>query len=364
MHPPVPTTARNDWIQVLRALAALAVLCFHLQPHWGTSTLLGPWLAWASQGFAGVDIFFVLSGFVVYLSARRTLTDLPGLARFFRRRALRIYLGYWPVFLLSLLVAALANAALPALDSRLLRSAFLLQPDIWQNVVPTAWSLTFELWFYLCMGLLVFWAGPKPVKAILCAMLLLVVWNDSWMFAEQQQVYQGMQPLRHVLTALMLEFLAGALVAHAYLRNAALFARTLPWAATGIALMALGWSAGVSSIWYGRVEMMRAASYGVAGLGALVVALAVSQTAWKPPGWLVRIGDASYSLYLLHPLLLGFAGDLRFRYVESSFLLKNLFLLALPFAIVAISLAWFRWIERPTINWARHWNRHHAASAP
>lgn len=358
MQSQVPTTARNDWIQVLRALAALAVLCFHMQPHWNTSALLGPWLAWATHGFAGVDIFFVLSGFVVYLSARRTVTSVPELLRFLRKRGLRIYLGYWPVFLLSILIAALAVGKMPVINSTFLRSAFLLQPDIWLNIVPTAWSLTFELWFYLCLGVIVWWAGPQPVRAIVCAMLVLVIWNDGWLFLDQRGVYRGLQPFRYVLTALMLEFLAGALIAHAYLRNASLFTRTLPWAALGIALMCLGWSFGASSIWYGRAEMMRVASYGVAGVGALVVTLAISQTALKAPRLLVCIGDASYSLYLLHPLLLGFGGDLRFRYTEHSFFWKNVLLLAMPVAIVAISMLWFHWIERPTIAWAGHSSRH------
>lgn len=166
MRASVPNTGRNDWIQVLRAVAALAVLCFHMQPQWNTSAALTPYMRWASHGFAGVDIFFVLSGFVVYLSARRSLMDAAGLLRFFRRRALRIYLGYWPVFILMVVVAAVMNRVLPAFDMRLLRSALLLQPDIWQNIVPTAWSLSLELWFYLWLGLVVFWARPQAVKAI------------------------------------------------------------------------------------------------------------------------------------------------------------------------------------------------------
>lgn len=347
----VQRNARNDWLQALRALAALAVLCFHMQPHWATSPQLGPLLQWARQGFAGVDVFFVLSGFVVYLSAARGLADGSGMGWFLRRRALRVYLGYWPVFLLSVLVLALNAGAWPALDAKLLRSALLLQPDTWRNTVPTAWSLSFELWFYLWLGLIVF-RGGRYTLAILCAVALwMVVWNGGWLWIDRHAVYYGYEPLRYLFTGLMPEFLAGALVAHASLRWPNLFARWLPWTVLAVLLMLLGWRLGASSIWFNRVEVMRAASYGTAGLGALLLALVLSRSGWNAPALLVGIGDASYSLYLLHPLLLDESGALRFRYLEAFPMGKNLFLLALPIVIVGLSLLWFRWIEKPTIAW-------------
>jgi peptidoglycan/LPS O-acetylase OafA/YrhL len=77
------------WIQALRGLAALLVLFFHMSPHWDLvpmlANLTGPMKWW----FSGVDIFFALSGFVVYRSARNTVST-TGLWPFIKRRLQRI----------------------------------------------------------------------------------------------------------------------------------------------------------------------------------------------------------------------------------------------------------------------------------
>ena len=131
---------KNDWLQALRALAALAVLFFHMAPHWALSPHLAPAQAWMHWGFSGVDVFFVLSGFVVYQTA-----DKPSYSarRFLLRRGLRIYLGYWPVLLLTAALAWAASAWPPL--GKAVRSALLLSPSLFDNWVPTAWSLTYEL---------------------------------------------------------------------------------------------------------------------------------------------------------------------------------------------------------------------------
>ena len=80
---------------------------------------------------------------------------------------------------------------------------------------------------------------------------------------------------------------------------------------------------------------------------------------WRALRPLVALGDASYALYLLHPLLLDQSSHLRVRLPAGSLLAPDAFLLALPVAISAISLLWFRWIEWPLFNraaasgWAR-----------
>lgn len=196
--------------------------------------------------------------------------------------------------------------------------------------------------------------------------VLIAVWNFAWFFAERQRIYAGFQPLRYLLTALLIEFLAGALVAHAFSRNPTLFTRWLPWAALGMGLVFFGWRVGANSHWYDRVEILRVASYGVAGMGALILALTLSQTTIAAPRSLVRLGDASYSLYLLHPFLLDIAGIVRFTYLDGSPAARDMFLVALPFLIVALSVTWFLAVERPTIAWSSHWDRQlaRAESAP
>ena len=127
-----------------------------------------------------------------------------------------------------------------------------------------------------------------------------------------------------------------------------------------------GLGMGSQSPMYDRIEFMRAATFGVAGFGFLLVALAFSDWQWRAPRPLVALGDASYALYLLHPLLLDQSSHLRVRLPAGSLLALDAFLLALPVAISAISLLWFRWIEWPLFNraaasgWARRLTGHPA----
>lgn len=353
-------TQKNDWLQVLRAVAALAVLFHHMAPHWQTSAQLAfttPWMHW---GFAGVDVFFVLSGYVVYQSADKASHVWNA---FLLRRALRIYLGYWPVLALTALLAAVTHRWPSA--SVMTRSALLLQPNLFENWVPTAWSLTYELYFYLWVALVCLFAPRWRLPVMAVAAVALLAWNLGWYVLAYEVVYGGQQPWRFTLTGLGAEFLAGAIWAHVRRRHAWLgSARLAPWfLALGALLLAYGFGVGSLSPMYDRVEGMRAITFGVAGFGALLVALALADRGWRAPAGLVRLGDASYGLYLLHPLLLSVMGYLRFHHVPHTSWAQNLFLLLMPVGIGAVSLLWFRWVERPLFErtaasaWVRRWSR-------
>lgn len=350
-QPPTPQPARADlrWLQALRGVAALMVLFFHMAPHWDLVPLLALTGAATHWGFSGVDIFFALSGFVVYRSARRTILQ-RGILPFAKKRLLRIYLGYWPVLLLiALTTLFIYHDSLPALR-KMVFSTLLLYPNIWDNWLPPAWSLTMEIYFYLWIALLALLPPRHQIKGIVCAIALLAAWGLGWLVADQPRVFDGQQPLRYGLTGLGIEFLVGALLAHAYGRQARLFqtpATTIPMC---LLLMASGLWLGTQSPYFDRVEIMRVASFGVMGVSALVLALSLEKTGLQPPKWLAATGDASYSLYLLHTFLLDASGRLRFRLgiTEQGLLLP--FLLLLPIAIVLMSLLWFRWIEKPLMK--------------
>ena len=338
-----------SWIQALRGIAALMVLFFHMHPHWD----LHPMLSWTTAatrwGFSGVDIFFTLSGFVVYQSARRTISQ-NGLWPFARKRLLRIYLGYWPVLLLMALTTVfIYEADLPPVR-KMIFSTLLLYPNIWDNWLAPAWSLTMEIYFYLWIGLIALAPARHQVKLIVCTMVLLTAWGLLWLGVDHQMVFNGEQPLRYLLTGLGLEFLAGALVAQAHAAHARIFQTTGPTVALCVVLMAAGMALGTTSPYFDRVEVMRVASFGVFGVAALVLALTLEHARVSPPPWLIAVGNASYSLYLLHTLLLDVSGRLRFAQGISSPSALLPFLLALPVVIVLLSLLWFRWVEKPLMK--------------
>ncbi len=343
-------TTKTDlyWIQALRGIAALMVLFFHMHPHWN----LLPWLSITTTatrwGFSGVDIFFTLSGFVVYRSSQRSIPT-HGLLYFAKRRLLRIYLGYWPVLLLVALTTVFAYHSNLPNTQKIIFSTLLLYPNIWDNWLPPAWSLTMEIYFYLWIALITLLPQKHQIKAIIFAMILLATWGLGWLFTDQQRVFNGLQPLRYALTGLGLEFLAGALLARAYEARIGWFGSPSITIPLCLLLMAAGFGVGMTSPYFDRVEVMRAASFGVTGIAALVLALTLEQTQLTPPRWLVSVGDASYSLYLLHTFLLDASGKLR-MYLNLTDLALLSFLLALPVVIVLVSLWWYRAIEKPLMK--------------
>lgn len=338
-----------NWIQALRGIAALMVLFFHMHPHWDLVPTLASFTGLMKWFFSGVDIFFVLSGFVIYRSACHTVST-HGLWPFIKKRLLRIYLGYWPVLLLiAFSTVFLYQEDLPRLE-KMVFSALLLYPNIWDNWLPPAWSLTMEIYFYVWIALIALLPQRHQVKAIIFAMLFLAVWNIFWFVTERPSVFNGQQPLRYLLTGLGLEFLSGALLAHAYLQGYSFLRRHFIAIPVCIVLASAGLTLGMSSPYFDRVEIMRVASFGILGISALVLVLSLEQTRFSPPSWLVKVGDASYSLYLLHTFLLDASGRLRMNMQIDSSRWMLVFMLALPVVIVLISLIWYRWVENPIMK--------------
>jgi exopolysaccharide production protein ExoZ len=345
------TPSKLEWIQVLRAVAALMVLFFHMRPQWDAEPYLSTLGEWTKWGFSGVDIFFVLSGFVVYGSAKGALHQNTGAWSFLWRRFSRIYFGYWPVFLLVLAVYpfAFSNGTQPAIE--MFGSFILVYPDISKNWIPTAWSLTFELMFYSWLTLFVFFS-KNAFKSILMAMLVLVSWNAAWLALARESVYGGGQGMRYLLTGFGIEFLLGSLIHELYEKHRELFQNFFIVSTSCMALMIVGLTCGTVSPWFDRVEILRVGTFGVFGASCLILALAVGETKARAPTLLVRVGDASYSLYLLHPFLLTLGGSIERRLVAANKLLATPFILLLPVAIIIISLVWFRLVEAKSISLA------------
>lgn len=349
MSTDTPVKTDLHWIQALRGIAALMVLFFHMHPHWDLVPLLSYTSALTRWGFSGVDIFFALSGFVVYRSAQRSI-PVRGIWPFVKKRLLRIYLGYWPVLLLIALTTVFVyQGSLPPLR-KMVFSTLLLYPNIWDNWLPPAWSLTMEIYFYMWIALIALLPQRHQIKAIVGLMVLIGAWGVGWLIADKPGVFSGQQPLRYWLTGLGLEFLAGALMAHVYERKGAMFQSVGVTVPVSILLMAAGVGIGMTSPYFDRVEIMRAASFGVMGISALVVGLTLERTRHKPPAWMVVVGNASYSLYLLHTFLLDASGKIRGYLGLTSHTALLCFMLALPVMIVLLSLLWYRWVEKPIMK--------------
>ena len=143
-------------VQALRAVAALLVVLLHAFETWGERVdPSAPGVNW-DNGAAGVDVFFVISGFVMVISSRR-LTGKAGAAlTFLRHRVVRIVPLYWLMTTVKILaVVALGGVVLrTGLDFNFVAGSYLFLPVVdsaghFRPVLPVGWTLTYEFLFYL-----------------------------------------------------------------------------------------------------------------------------------------------------------------------------------------------------------------------
>jgi exopolysaccharide production protein ExoZ len=316
-------------IQYLRAFAALAVVVYHAT-QWRPAELI-------DVGRAGVDVFFVISGVIMW---KITAAAERSPAQFAWRRFTRVAPFYWLATLVMTPVGVfwpdfLANIH-PALGHVLLSLAFIPHFDPTGQPFPLlgpGWSLNYEAGFYLLFSAALL-APRQRQAAIVCGALFLIVAAG---FILNDPVYQlGANPM-------LFQFAAGVAIANLS-EMGGLPGRRGGWLLIGAGLVFLAAPArmGIFS------EVWRPFIWGIPA--TLIVAGAMAlEGAGGPARWpaLAALGDASYALYLIH--------EPAEAVVAHTLGWTNpwLFYPAAIAAAVAAGLAAHKWIERPLSRWAR-----------
>ena len=343
-------------IQFLRFVAAMLVVFFHASAHLQAAGH-GLGLAFGfgkSAGFAGVDIFFVISGFIMVWTTQSDAGAANALA-FMKRRVARIYSGYWPFYLLALgLFSVIGGHYLANAD--LLRSALLWPTELQFLLIPVSWTLIFEMVFYLFFALLIALGGRKKPALLVLAMLVVGAWSLYSHFARQAYDPGRLEAMsvyeQYLAFPYLLEFLAGALTAVWLKKSPTGFGWSLLLAGS-LLFLAGGWIN--ETQFHGRLIqgyfiIWRVSIFGTASVLILAGLVRLENAGWKSPRrFSLWAGGASYALYLSHTLILaatqrmglnGFLSQFPAWAAQSAFLL----LCAL---MLFFSMAHYRWLERP-----------------
>ena len=282
-------------IQVLRAVAAIAVLTLHAANE-KVSFLGGEPAPFNNLllGAAGVDLFFVISGFVMVYSSEPLFGRADGPARFFLRRLARIAPLYWAVTIAIILYIYAAHGAklweIYSPASLVASFLFWPYPRIDGLAFPVhllGWTLNYEMFFYAVFAVAILLPRRLAVATVCVAFAALVAIGRH---------YPLPLPFSFWVNSIILEFCYGMLIALAY-REGVRLPPVAAWA-LGIAAIA-GYTAAATPEGEWRVLF-----WGLPG-AALVAACALSDKTWHPgPAgrFFGLLGDASYSLYLVHPL--------------------------------------------------------------
>ena len=335
-------------LQVLRAVAALMVVIHHAE----LSLVLGfglPRTHALLVGSAGVDVFFVISGFIMLVSSRRLFGRPGGGTTFLKRRLIRIVPLYWAVTTIYVLAILLFPALLHrTVTSTTMVASYLFWPHLGADgtmhpALVVGWTLNYEMFFYVLFALAVTLPQKTAVRAVIGALATTVVFAGVAGHAFPPLAFWG-EPI-------VLEFAAGILLGLAYERGIRV-PRWLAAAAIAAVVVAFAWQIGqpIPGSW------PRLLLFGLPSLILVAAVVLARPGGSRPlPRALVFLGDASYSLYLVHFLALTATRLVakRFGFTPTSVFEEALFIAASTAAAIVAAIVSYLAFERPVTRWLR-----------
>ncbi|HZG21285.1 MAG TPA: acyltransferase [Herbaspirillum sp.] len=329
-------------VQFLRCVAAGLVVAQHaaleLRARTGQADLLA---YWHDMGGVGVDIFFVISGLVMYLSTRRIpapadATVTAGL--FFRRRIIRIVPMYWFYTMLKVSIVLFigSKAFIDGLPLLYVLGSLLFYPMVSPAsgdilpLVESGWTLGFEMLFYAVLAMAIALRLPRLKTATLVLALIFLVaqlWPDSVV-------------LRFFGRTVLFEFLLGMVVARLWMQR-----REVPlWIPACLIVVAL------VALFVYRPHLDRFIGLGIPS------AMLVLGVAWMEKVEWVRalaakvslLGDASYSTYLAHGFVMPVAVILGMKLSARGFGFTCLMAVLASTAVGCLS---YLLLEQPMTKW-------------
>lgn len=305
----------------------------------------GPSLTWGQAGMYGVDLFFVISGFIIWTTSRE-LSVTP--QRFLVRRVSRIVPLYWAMTTFIVAVSLLAPRLLASTEFDLwhviasylfIPTTHPLFPASWPILIP-GWTLNYEMFFYALFAAGLCLRNRTATFIFVVGALLIAVLLGHALRPQQPAVAFFTDPI-------VLEFALGMAAGAAYTD-----ARRLPVSLAIAALLAaVAVVAGSAFVdWIPRVIF--------AGVPAAALVLAVAILKRNDidleNGPIVLLGDASYSIYLSHVIILPVVTKVWLLAAPDFNLATGLLFVTLQLSIALVSgIAIYKCFELPALHWLR-----------
>ena len=324
-------------LDLLRLVAALSVLAFHYLFRSSVSGEMAtayPEVApVAIYGYLGVNLFFLISGFVIAWSAEGRSWETFGLARF-----IRLYPGHVVCMTLTFLVMlVLAPAAFPVSGAQYLANLTMFAPALGQPFMDGVyWSIVLELVFYGWVTLALLTGGFQRLKLELVMVWLAVSALNEFVI--------GSGALRMIfITEFGPYFAGGILVHHMMSRGISQGALMLLIAAFLMSCNTLTVTQGWMQAHYGTSVPLPGLIVANVVMHGLLIAAVVFRARLKPSTLTLALGGLTYPLYLLHQHI-GYVG------IDAAAPMLGKWSAAamITVAIIVISWAIWRFIEAPS----------------
>lgn len=364
---------KQRWIsvQIMRGFAAVLVAAYHFEDQlmivFGYAAGgFGP-LSWF--GFFGVDLFFVTSGFVIWPMMSKANALFRDRLNFIVGRALRIYVPYLTV------LSVVIYFGLGSGQADVAKSIMLYPQRISMQLLPVAWTLVYEVLFYIVAFGIMFVADSRHRYYVLAAIVIvfvlkaiIVIATNAASFYDYNAFLVGVTYNRWVdgllfgyLTSLwFVEFFAGVTIS--YLLSRGYSERILQhamiiWAAAVVWLsVAIYISVNIYGVSMTRGDMFvpRIILFGGAASLIFLAAIATEMRAFinvfpkTIVDFFVWLGNGSYSIYLIHTVAFGVAYNYGFRdWCASNDLIGGAAFVAYFFVVVLLSACIGNYVELP-----------------
>lgn len=346
---------RLDNLQLVRAVAMLLVLIIHAD-FFSTKILGTPFLGglFFPGGDGGVDLFFVLSGFIIYYIHRNDIGQKAKLLPYLAKRFARIYPLYWLVTLLIIPLHFMFPQFGTGNETQLstIFRSLLLIPSTSAPIIHAAWTLIYEVLFYILFGSVIYY-GIKKMRLFIAGLLLMSV--GAWFYTlNRTELFQS--SIFYVFFSYHnFEFLLGCFGAYLVLRREIRISRQL---------LTLGVFTFSSMIILEFIQGRALYSLRLFGYGIPAFLIIMSLSSLEiynrldfSNKWYLRflllLGDASFSIYLTHQILISGIG----RTLQSLNLVNTLgpikvIIFTLILTIV-MGITFHLLIEKPLISFTR-----------
>lgn len=338
-------------IQGLRGIAVLFVIFFHLllvEEKYDQNSLIPKFF---SFGVSGVDIFFVISGFVIVAVTRGQFNIKGAPFRFIYHRISRIYPLYWIystiVLVLFLIKPTWVNSAQG--NQVDIVSSFLLLPQNMLPLVNVGWSLIHEMYFYGFFFSLMLLIPEKMLAQVLS------IWASAICIYQTTYISDNAW-LKLIFHPLTLEFIGGCFIALYYYSTENHCNKN---SMRLLAILGLVLLVGHYKIEQFNKEIYlyawwwRVLTLGIPSLCIVHALVQLERNLCFFPSWLNTIGDASFSLYLSHIMVLSTLGRM-WRLFPNYGIWDNLIAIPLLIAgVLSYGLISYRLLEKPIMQICR-----------
>jgi len=334
---PTSNPSRFAFLDALRGIAALAVVITHILEEVSPEfhSIRGTYF---DLGSCAVTVFFLCSGFIIPVSLER----VGSIRKFWIRRIFRLYPLYWiSVMLVVLVFILLPEKSLTSFNQHPVATT-LAHLTMFQilfgmpNIVAPYWTLFFEMIFYIIVTFLFITGGSKSTKPVVVGLLLGTIFVEIIMPLFFHQIFAP------ALIGVFLMMFNGTLLYRVYTKEVTVSSAAVIRLLSMITLFGITVvrsAVGLDSIFY----------MGTGWITGYIIFIAVFLIrAHQFPRPLLYLGQISYSLYLLHPVILLAVPQ------SNSIALTITYWLMIMLVISALT---YRWLEQPMMRVGKRLSR-------